>query len=85
MAAEGTAASTPALTSVPAPMPGAEPPLEALSGLLLESLAALAEADGAEAACRLAGRAYVALRHASPQEARRFDVLLHRLSRRLNW
>ncbi|WP_198958954.1 hypothetical protein [Candidimonas nitroreducens] len=86
-------ASAPALAAAPVPTPipaaapesGAEPTLEALSGLLLESLAALAEADGAEAACRLAGRAYVALRHESPQQARRFDVLLHRLTRRLSW
>lgn len=81
-------AFTPAVASAPVPasMPvsSAEPPLEALCGLLLECLAGLAEAD-AEAACRLAGRAYVALRHENPQQARRFDVLLHRLSRRLSW
>ena len=68
------------------PASGANAPLdETLCGLLLEGLGALADAGGVEKACRLAGRAYVALRHESPQQARRFDVLLHRLSRRLDW
>jgi hypothetical protein len=34
-----------------------------------------------EQACRLAGRACVALRRTDPAMARRFDVLLHRMAR----
>lgn len=56
-----------------------------LSAILLESLAALAEAGEAEKACRLAGRACVALRATDPAAARRFDVLLHRLTPKLQW
>lgn len=53
--------------------------------ILLESLTALAAAGEVEKACRLAGQACVALRHANPTAARRFDVLLHRLTPKLNW
>lgn len=53
--------------------------------LLLESLKRLAAGGDVEAACRLAGRACVRLRHAHPDQARRFDVLLHRLSPKLDW
>jgi hypothetical protein len=53
--------------------------------ILLESLAALAGAGEVEAACRLAGRACVALREPDPGAARRFDVLLHRLAPTLDW
>ena len=57
----------------------------AVQEILLESLAALAGAGEVEAACRLAGRACVALRNPDPSAARRFDVLLHRLAPRLMW
>ena len=56
-----------------------------LAGLLLAALKALADAGHGDAACRLAGRACVALRHDYPAEARRFDVLLHRLTPKLDW
>lgn len=56
-----------------------------LAGLLLAALKALADAGHGDAACRFAGRACVALRHAHPESARRFDVLLHRLTPKLNW
>lgn len=56
-----------------------------LSGLLLEGITALAGAGEVEAACRLAGQACVALRAADPGAARRFDVLLHRLTPKLTW
>lgn len=52
-----------------------------LAEILLESTAALAACGKAELACRLAGRAYVALRRSDPAMARRFDVLLHRMVR----
>jgi hypothetical protein len=55
-----------------------------LVGILLAGLAALADAGEIEAACRLAGQACVALRHTDQAAARRFDVLLHRLTPRLN-
>lgn len=56
-----------------------------LSDLLLEGLAALAATGEVEKACRLAGQACVALRDADPAAARRFDVLLHRLTPKLTW
>lgn len=54
-----------------------------LSDILLTSVAALANASEVEAACRLAGQACVTLRSVDPASARRFDVLLHRLTPRL--
>jgi hypothetical protein len=59
--------------------------LQELSGILKASLEALAAAGETETACRLAGRACVALRRDDPAAARRFDVLLHRLTPRLTW
>jgi len=56
-----------------------------LIDLLITSLGALAAAGEVEASCRLAGQACVALRHSDPKAARRFDVLLHRLSPKLTW
>jgi len=56
-----------------------------LSDILLESVTALAVAGEGEKACRLAGQACVALRDADPASARRFDVLLHRLTPKLAW
>lgn len=56
-----------------------------LAGILLDSLDELAKAGRVEDACKLAGRAYVALRHLEPQAARRFDVFLHRQIRHLHW
>lgn len=53
--------------------------------LLLESLKQMADGGDVEAACRLAGRACVRLRHGHPAQARRFDVLLHRLTPKLGW
>jgi len=53
--------------------------------VLLDSLRALADVGEADAACRLAGRAYVTLRHSQPALARRFDILLHRLAPKLTW
>ena len=51
--------------------------------LLEEALRALADADRVDGACRLAGRAHAALRRDHPYAARRFNVLLHRLTPRL--
>lgn len=56
-----------------------------LSEILLTSIAALAAAGEVDQACRLAGRACVALRGADPAASRRFDVLLHRLTPKLEW
>lgn len=60
-------------------------PFAPLSEMFLKSLYALADAGQAEAACRFAGHAYVLLRQSHPAEARHFDVLLHRLTPKLNW
>lgn len=56
-----------------------------ISPILLASLKALAAAGEVEKACRLAGEACVALRGIDPVAARRFDVLLHRLTPALDW
>jgi hypothetical protein len=56
-----------------------------LCDILLASLTALAAVGEVEQACRLAGQACVALRHTDPKAARRFDVLLHRLTPALRW
>lgn len=56
-----------------------------LSEILLESVTALAGAGEVETACRLAGQACVALRTSDAAAARRFDILLHRLTPRLTW
>lgn len=56
-----------------------------LSTILLESVTALAGAGEVETACRLAGQACVALRASDPTAARRFEVLLHRLTPKLSW
>lgn len=61
------------------------PELRMLPEILLESLTALADAGEVEPACRLAGRACSALRKSDPRAARRFDVLLHRITPKLAW
>ena len=53
--------------------------------ILLASITALAAAGEVEKACRMAGEACVSLRGSDPAAARRFDVLLHRLTRDLTW
>lgn len=61
------------------------PPVQSLAELLVASLTALAAAGEVETACRLAGKACVTLRHSDQAAARRFDVLLHRLTPKLTW
>jgi hypothetical protein len=56
------------------------PRIAELSGILLASLKALAEAGEPDAACRLAGSACAALRRDEPEQWSRFNKLLHRLS-----
>jgi hypothetical protein len=58
---------------------------DALMDLLLETLRKLADAGQVEEACRIAGRASAVLRPALPAGERRFNVLLHRLTPRLDW
>jgi hypothetical protein len=53
-----------------------------LNDILIESLAALAAAGDAEAACRLAGRACAVYRHRDIPAWNRFNGLLHRLARK---
>jgi hypothetical protein len=71
--------------SIEAGVPDAPAMPARLSEILLASLSALAAAGEVEKACRLAGEACVALRGTEPAAARRFDVLLHRLTPRLSW
>jgi hypothetical protein len=56
---------------------------EQINLLLLDALQKLADAGEADAACRIAGKACMILRHAAPKDERRFNALLHRLVRRL--
>lgn len=51
----------------------------ALSGLLLASLKALADAGEGEKACMIAGQACAVFRKTDADEWRRYNVLLHRL------
>lgn len=53
----------------------------AMTDLLLENLRQLAAAGETEAACRLAGGACATLRREDIHSWRRFDALLHRLTR----
>jgi len=52
-----------------------------LADVLLDSLRQLAAAGENEAACRLAGQACAILRRGDAGNWRRFNALLHRLSR----
>ena len=55
--------------------------LDALGVVLVDALRALAVAGQPEAACRLAGRAYAALRRGHPAQAQRINGFMHRLVR----
>jgi len=54
---------------------------DALAGVLLKSLEALAAAGHAEEACRLAGHACAATRQTDLRAWKTFNALLHRLAR----
>jgi hypothetical protein len=56
-----------------------------LNDLLLRSLEELAAAGNVEGACRLAGHACVTLRKSDPHGERRFNALLHRLTKHVSW
>jgi hypothetical protein len=51
--------------------------------LLLDAVQKLADAGEVDAACRIAGRACVGLRSSDAKGERRFNALLHRLTRKL--
>lgn len=57
-------------------------PHEQVIVLLLEALQRLADAGEVDAACRVAGRACAVLRRSDAKGERRFDALLHRLTRK---
>lgn len=59
--------------------------VDALAGLLLETVRKLADAGRVEEACRIAGRACAILRPLSPVGEHRFNALLHRLTPKLDW
>jgi hypothetical protein len=63
--------------------PSPSVPMSQLSEILLASLTSLAAAGEVEAACRLAGQAFMALRSTDQVAARCFDALLHRLTPKL--
>jgi len=58
-------------------------PQEQLIVLLLDAVQKLADAGEVDAACRIAGRACVVLRPSDAKSERRFNALLHRLTRKL--
>jgi hypothetical protein len=58
-------------------------PQEQVIVLLLEALQRLADAGEVDAACRIAGKACVVMRHSDAKSERRFNALLHRLTRKL--
>jgi len=59
------------------------PPEEQVIVLLLDALRKLADAGQVDAACRIAGKACAVLRRSDAKNERRFNALLHRLTRRL--
>ena len=72
--------------STPALAPAQEPHAalhEDVIVLSLDALQKLADTGEVDAACRIAGKACVLLRQASPGAEQRFNALLHRLARRL--
>ncbi len=58
-------------------------PEEQVVLLLLDALRKLADTGQVDAACRIAGQACVALRPTNVRSERRFNALLHHLTRRL--
>lgn len=56
---------------------------DTLNALLLESLTALAAAGQGDAACRLAGRACALYRQSDMAAWNKFNILLHRLSKKM--
>lgn len=56
-----------------------------MANLLVASLEALAKLGQVDAACREAGKACAVLREANPAQWRKFNALLHRLSRHVHW
>ena len=56
-------------------------PVAALTALLIDAFRELGAAGHPEAASRLAGRAYSALRRDHPDHAQRINALMHRLAR----
>jgi hypothetical protein len=64
---------------------GGDDPVPGLAAVLLASLEALALAGQADAACRHAGKACAVLRGTDPVQWRKFNALLHRLSRHAHW
>ena len=59
-------------------------PLQAVTTVLVDALRALAAAGEPEAASRLAGRAYAALRREHPEHAQRINALMHSLTRNID-
>lgn len=58
-------------------------PHEQVVVLLLDAVQKLADAGKVDAACRIAGKACVVLRPSDAKSERRFNALLHRLTRKL--
>lgn len=57
-------------------------PQEQVILLLLDALQKLADTGEVDAACRIAGKACVTLRRTDAKSERRFNALLHRLTRK---
>jgi uncharacterized protein (DUF2249 family) len=59
-------------------------PVTTVTVVLIDALRALEAAGQPEAASRLAGRAYAALRREHPEHAQRINALMHRLTRNID-
>jgi hypothetical protein len=62
---------------------GVDDQVAGLADILVASLEVLARLGQADTACREAGRACAVLRGVNPAQWRKFNTLLHRLSRHL--
>jgi hypothetical protein len=81
----GEMEGVPSQAADPVEPSGGGDPVPGLAAILLSSFEALATAGQADAACRLAGKACAVLRGADPVQWRKFNALLHRLSRHVHW
>lgn len=63
-------------------LPPAEP--SGMAEILCTSLEALAAAGRVDEACRIAGQACAVARRSDPKAWRRFNALLHRLTKKLS-
>jgi len=84
MAVDDMEADRTSVTGCDAVRSGVEGQVAGLADILVASLETLAGLGQADAACREAARACAVLRGANPAQWRKFNALLHRLSRHVH-